>query len=67
MDAWFNGLGPGLQAVVTASWQAAVLAVIVLATQLAMGRWLSPRWRYALWSVVVIRLMMPVAPGSDTV
>ncbi len=64
MIDWFNGLESGLQAVLTASWQAAVLAVIVLATQSAMGRWLSPRWRYALWSVVVIRLMMPMAPGS---
>lgn len=64
IDGWYAGLGPGLRAVLTASWQASVLVVLVLAVQAALGRWLSPRWRYALWSVVVLRLMLPVTPGS---
>ena len=66
MAHWFSGLGldPVLQIVLTASCQASLLAVIVLASQSILGRWLAPRWRYALWSVVVIRLVMPIAPGS---
>ena len=68
MVTWFNdlylGLGPIMRAVLTATWQASVLVVIVLAVQASMGRWLSPRWRYALWSVVVVRLLLPVTPGS---
>lgn len=66
MAHWFSGLGldPVLQIVLTISCQASLLAVIVLTSQSIMGRWLSPRWRYALWSVVVIRLVMPIAPGS---
>ena len=68
MMAWiselYSGLGPGMQAVLNASWQASVLAVMVLGVQAAFGRWLSARWRYALWSVVVIRLLLPVTPGS---
>lgn len=66
MTHWFSGFGfsPVLQIVLTASCQASLLALIILVSQSMMGRWLSPRWRYALWSVVLIRLMMPIAPGS---
>ena len=42
-----------------ASWQAAVLIVLVLAAQWALGRRLSPRWRYGLWLLVVARLALP--------
>lgn len=64
IDGWFGALGPGMRSVLTVSWQASVLVMIVLAVQAAFGRWLSARWRYALWSVVVLRLMLPVTPGS---
>ncbi len=42
-----------------ASWQAAVLIVLVLAVQWAFGRRLSPRWRYGLWLLVAARLALP--------
>src|ERR1051326_4806184 len=42
-----------------ASWQAAVLIVLVLALQWAFGRRLRPRWRYAMWLLVVARLALP--------
>jgi len=42
-----------------ASWQAGVLIVLVLAAQWALGRRLSPRWRYGLWLLVVARLALP--------
>ncbi len=42
-----------------ASWQAAVLILLVLAAQWAFGRRLSPRWRYGLWLLVVARLALP--------
>lgn len=47
-----------------ASWQAAVLVVLVLAVQWAFRRRLTPRWRCALWWLVLIRLTLPVSPGS---
>jgi len=53
-----------MQMLLSVTGQASVLVLIVLMLHALMGRWLSPRWRYALWSVVVIRLMMPAAPGS---
>jgi beta-lactamase regulating signal transducer with metallopeptidase domain len=42
-----------------ASWQAAVVILLVLAVQWAFGRRLSPRWRYGLWLLVVARLALP--------
>ncbi|MDQ3440791.1 MAG: M56 family metallopeptidase, partial [Planctomycetota bacterium] len=49
---------------VRTSWQALVLVAIVAGVQLLFGKLLSPRWRYALWMLVVVRLLMPVAPSS---
>jgi len=42
-----------------ASWQAAVLILLVLAAQKIFGRRLSPRWRYSLWLLVIFRLALP--------
>ena len=49
---------------VRTSWQALVLVAIVATVQVLLGRLLEPRWRYALWMLVVVRLLMPVVPGS---
>src|SRR5829696_6514566 len=51
---------------VRTSWQAVVLIALVAAVQLTFGRWLSPRWKYALWTLVFVRLLMPVLPASPT-
>jgi beta-lactamase regulating signal transducer with metallopeptidase domain len=48
-----------LPSLLKASWQAAVLILLVLAVQWALGRRLSPRWRYGLWLLVVARLAVP--------
>src|SRR5688572_29241336 len=49
----------------SASWRASLLVGLVLATQLVFGRWLTAKWRHALWFVVVARLALPVGPGSS--
>src|SRR6266404_9827216 len=46
------------------TWQASILALIVLIVQWALREKLSARWRYALWLVVLIRLVLPCAPQS---
>lgn len=46
------------------SWQAAVLALLVLAIQGMAGRRLSAAWRYRLWLLVVLRLLLPVSVPS---
>ena len=47
-----------------ASWQAAVLAVMVLLVQWMLRGRLSARWRYNLWLLVLLRLLVPVTPQS---
>ena len=54
----------GLNWLWRASWQASVVAVFVLAAQWLCRTRLAPKWRSALWGLVLVRLMMPVAPES---
>src|SRR5690349_8146647 len=51
-------------AVWRASWQAAALAVVVAVLVRYCGERLAPRWRYLLWSVVVLRLLFVATPSS---
>jgi beta-lactamase regulating signal transducer with metallopeptidase domain len=51
-------------AVWRASWQGAVLAILVGLLLWGCGERVTPRWRYLLWSVVMIRLLIVVTPGS---
>src|SRR4051812_13136867 len=53
-----------LDSVFRASWQACVLAALVLLLQRALGARLSARARYNLWLLVVLRLVLPVTPQS---
>lgn len=46
------------------SWQASVLVLLVLVVQWLFQARLTPRWRYALWWLVLIRLLLPVAPET---
>src|SRR5260370_40830512 len=48
-----------LPSLLKASWQGAVLILLVLAAEWAFRRGLSPGWRYGLWLLVVIRLILP--------
>src|SRR5688572_21745701 len=47
-----------------ASFSAAILAVIVALVQLLLRGRLSPAWRFALWTPVLLRLFVPVLPES---
>ena len=42
-----------------ASWQAAMVVMLVLLAQWLLARQLTPRWRHALWFLVIIRLALP--------
>ena len=52
------------QNVLQTTWQAAVLAGLILAAQWWLRKRLSPSWRYGLWLLLVVRLLMPVSPQS---
>ena len=47
-----------------ATWQASALAVVVLSIQWMLGKRLGGRGRFALWAVVVVRLLLPALPES---
>src|SRR6185503_17770839 len=46
------------------SLQAGVLVVLVLLVQWLFRRQLTSRWRFALWWLVLVRLLLPVGPQS---
>jgi len=48
-----------------ASWQAGVLALIVFVAQWLAGSRLSARWRYNLWMLVLLRLLLPIVPSTQ--
>ena len=62
--------GPGalgsevFRGVLQTTWQAAVLAGLILVAQLLFRKQLSPAWRYSLWLLLVVRLLVPVPPQS---
>jgi len=47
-----------------ATWRASVLIGLVLAIRAVLGPRLPPRWLYAMWLVVVVRLLLPFGPAS---
>jgi beta-lactamase regulating signal transducer with metallopeptidase domain len=52
------------QWILQTTWQASVLAVLIVAAQWLLRKRLSPAWRCGLWLLLVIRLLMPVPPPS---
>jgi beta-lactamase regulating signal transducer with metallopeptidase domain len=61
MMTWLDTVGPALW---RASWQAAVVALLVVLVLRSLGERIAPRWRYLLWSIVVIRLLCVATPSS---
>ncbi|NJL19072.1 MAG: hypothetical protein HC901_01855 [Bdellovibrionaceae bacterium] len=59
-----NMLEDLFQRVLEISWQASLLVLAVLLVQTIFRKWLNPRWYYALWLLVVLRLLLPVTPES---
>lgn len=61
---WHPEFERPLDWLVTRSLQAGVLVLLVLATQWIFHRRLSNRWRFALWWIVLARLLLPFSPQS---
>src|SRR5437660_12055667 len=58
-SAWVSGTFGWL---LRATWQAAVLVILVAALQLVLRRRLSARGRCLMWSIVIVRLLLPPLP-----
>src|SRR6266446_2102255 len=50
--------------VLQTTWHAAVLAGLILLAQWLFRKRLSPAWRYGLWLLLVVRLLIPLPPQS---
>ena len=65
MNASLSGMLAGFSGWIwEASWQAGVIALVVLIVRRLIGSRLSPGLRYGLWLLVVVRLLMPELPQS---
>jgi beta-lactamase regulating signal transducer with metallopeptidase domain len=57
-----------LEKAFTCAWQASLAASllvgVILLASLVFRQALPPRWRYALWLLVIVRLLVPAAPSS---
>ncbi len=58
------GMGGFIGWVFQTTWQAAVIAGMILLAQFLLRRRLSAGWRHGLWFLLVARLLMPIAPSS---
>lgn len=50
------------ETVLEISWQAGVLVVLILIAQWLCRNHLSPKWRCAMWGLLLLRLAMPTMP-----
>ena len=64
MQTILNTLDGFFPALLRASWQAGVLVLVVLLAQRLLAGRLPPRWRHALWLIVLARLLLPVSVPS---
>jgi beta-lactamase regulating signal transducer with metallopeptidase domain len=46
------------------TWQAGVLIALIFVIRAMLGSRLAPAWRFALWGVVLVRLLVPVLPSG---
>lgn len=52
------------QAILQTSIMAGVLVILILLVNLIVGNWLGMRWRYLLWMLVIVRLLLPYSIES---
>src|SRR4051794_30750535 len=55
---------PVLDWVLRTTWEASLIAALVLLAQWLLRGRVSARWRYNLWLLVVARLLLPAVPGT---
>jgi beta-lactamase regulating signal transducer with metallopeptidase domain len=58
-DAWWSWMGPML-------WQVSLLIVVVSVIDLLIAKWAWPQVRYALWLLVLVKLLIPPTWSSAT-
>ncbi len=66
MAAFLDGLATAFDGVIQTTLQATVLVAFILVLQRLLRKRLAPRWQYALWLLVLVRLFLPWTPESPT-
>ncbi len=56
---------PWLDLIWRATWQSAILLGVVVVITRSLGERIEPRWRYLLWSVVLVRLLVLATPAAS--
>jgi bla regulator protein BlaR1 len=64
MNQVLEWIAAGLELTLWAAIAALPLALAAVVLDAALGRWMSARVRCAMWVLVAVRLLLPVAPGS---
>jgi bla regulator protein BlaR1 len=65
MNAMAEFLPEAWRWVLEATLQACIIVAVIRVVQLALGKRLAPRWHYALWLLLLARMVMPWAPESS--
>ncbi|KGL38125.1 hypothetical protein BMT55_09870 [Listeria newyorkensis] len=62
---WHTYLPSIFDWVIETSILASVLVVFLLCIRFALKKWLTPQWKYALWLILIARLVLPWFPESS--
>jgi len=65
MNALMDGLSAVLEGIIKVSWQGGVLVLVILAVRGIFRERITPAWRFALWGVLLARLLLVLAPASS--
>jgi bla regulator protein BlaR1 len=66
MSSWNDVVVKVVEWLMATSWQACLLTGLIVSVQWLFRGVLSARWRYMLWLLLVIRLLVPSLPESPT-
>src|SRR5262245_29926276 len=66
MDALARAASETFWSLLRASWQASVLILLLALLLWICGRKMSPAWRYGLWLLVLVRLVLPWSVESPS-
>jgi beta-lactamase regulating signal transducer with metallopeptidase domain/DNA gyrase inhibitor GyrI len=65
MPIILKNLAPFFSWLLQTSWQATVLAALILVLQRLLRRFLPPAWSFGLWLILLAKLLLPVSLSSQ--
>ncbi|MGH7601527.1 MAG: M56 family metallopeptidase, partial [bacterium] len=65
MPIILKNLEPFFSWLLQTSWQASILAALILVLQRVFRKSLPPAWSFGLWLILIVKLLLPVSPSSQ--